>query len=182
MNEKRNGLIGGLILIIIGLFALVAQFVDLSAFGNIGLYFMAGLGAIFLLWGIVSREAGLIIPGGILSGLGWGIVLAAGPLGDRFNASEGGLFMLAFAGGWFAITLLTAIFTEETHWWALIPGSIMALVGLAVAYEGVFMAALELLGTIWPIFLIIAGIAVLFSVRRGKDDADEKAPKEALQE
>ncbi len=180
MKEKRNGLVGGVILIVIGLFALVAQFVDMSNFGNIGIYFMAALGAIFLLWGILTREAGLIIPGGIISGIGWGIALVAGPFADATEASEGGIFMLAFAAGWFAITILTAVFTKETHWWALIPGSIMALIGLAIAYEGVFATALELLGTIWPVFLIIAGIAVLFSVRR-TGRSEEEPPKEALQ-
>ena len=171
MNEKRNNLIGGLILVSIGLLALAGQFFEFTGAGNLPLYFMAGLGAIFLLWGILSREAGLIIPGGIISGIGWGIVLVAGNAPTGMD--EGGLFLLAFATGWVAITLLTAVFTEETHWWALIPGGIIGLTGLGVMYGGMFMNLLELLGQIWPVFLIILGVAVLFGTRRNK----EKEPK-----
>jgi hypothetical protein len=159
MNERRNNFIGGLILVLIGLVTLANQFVEIELLGNLALYFMAGLGAIFLLWGVLTREAGLIIPGGIISGIGWGIVLTAGSAGATHD--EGGLFMLAFAAGWAAITVLTAVFTAETHWWPLIPGGVMAFIGLAVLQQGIFMTALEWLGRGWPLILIVVGVTVL---------------------
>lgn len=177
MNEKRNSLVGGLILVTIGVLALIGQFANVNL-GNLPLYFVAGLGGLFLLWGLFTREGGLMIPGGILSGIGWGIVLITGPYAEATGTVQGGIFMLSFAAGWAIITLLTALFADETHWWALIPGSIMALIGMALLYEGVFADALALLGKIWPVFLIIAGISVLFSLRR----KSEKEPKSALEQ
>ena len=134
---------------------------------------MAGLGALFLLAGILTREAGWIIPGGIVSGIGWGIVLIAGPRQLVEGDAEGGLFMLAFAAGWASITLLTAIFTDETHWWALIPAAILALIGTAVLTGGIFMDILELAGKLWPLVLITIGIAILIGASKSRNGQEK---------
>ncbi len=181
MKQPSNtNLIGGLILIAIGLFALLTQVVSFDQFGfaNLGLYFVAGLGAIFMLAGIATREPGFFIPGGILSGIGWGIVLTAGSLGEASGIESGSLFMIAFGFGWFTIPLFTAIFTQETHWWPLIPGSIMILIGLAVGLEGVFLTLLTLLGRVWPLFLVFAGLAMLVGALRRSNN--EKTPEDLL--
>jgi len=176
MNDKRKNLIGGLILIALGTLALFNQFFEIPALENIAIGFVAILGAIFLAAGVIKREAGFLIPGGILSGIGWGIILIAGPWFQRFvhSQAEGGIFMLAFAAGWVSITIFTALFAEETHWWALIPGGIMALIGGALFFQGGFLTALELLGSWWPLILIVMGIVTLFSARKVQDK--EKDP------
>ena len=107
-----------------------------------------------------------MIPGGILSGIGWGAVLVTGPFADTGDV-EGGVFMLTFAAGWALITVLTAVFTNQTHWWPLIPGGIMALIGGGILFGGVFMQGLTLLGQIWPVFLILLGLFVLFQGIKG---------------
>jgi len=61
---------------------------------------------------------------------------------------------------------LTAVFTDETHWWALIPAGIIGLIGAAVLWDGLFMTTLQLLGKLWPLALIIAGLAILFEKKR----------------
>lgn len=168
VEKKRDGLVGGIILVVIGLIALVGQFVDLDGFPNLGLFIVPAIGVIFLLWGIISREAGSIIPGGIMSGIGLGIVLIAGPFEIASGENEGGIFMLSFALGWVLITVLTAVFTEETHWWALIPGAIMGLIGGTVLVGGVFETILSLLGDLWPLALIVIGGWILIQAMRGK--------------
>ncbi|MCB9445914.1 MAG: hypothetical protein H6669_16935 [Ardenticatenaceae bacterium] len=165
LKEKRNEWVGGLILIGLGLFFLVNQFIDFN-WDRVGVYFVPALGAIFLLAGILTRQAGLIIPGGIISGIGWGSVLVTGPFADRGDV-EGGVFMLTFAAGWALITVLTAVFTEKAHWWPLIPGGIMAIIGAGILFGGVFMQGLTLLGQIWPVFLILLGLYVLYHGMRG---------------
>lgn len=165
LNGKRNEWVGGLILIGLGLFFLANQFIDFN-WDRVGIYFVPALGAIFLLAGILTRQEGFIIPGGIISGIGWGSVLVTGPFADTGDV-EGGVFMLAFAAGWALITVLTAVFTHKTHWWPLIPGGIMAIIGAGILFGGIFMRGLTLLGQIWPVFLILLGLFVLFQGMKG---------------
>jgi hypothetical protein len=167
VEKKRDGLAGGLILVVIGLIALAGQFIELDSFPNLGLLIVPGIGALFLLWGILTREDGLIIPGGIMSGIGLGIVLITGPFEITNGENEGGVFMLSFALGWVLITVLTAVFTPETHWWALIPAGIMGLIGGSILVGGAFEALLTFLGTFWPVILIGLGIWILIQSFRG---------------
>ncbi len=180
VSKKGNGIVGGVMLILIGILAFAGQFITLP---NFGLFIVAGLGAIFLVWGILTRNGGLIIPGGILSGIGWGVVALSSNL-FAGSENEGGIFLIVFALGWFSITLLTAIFTDETHWWALIPGGIIGVVGLAVSYGGVFMNVLDAAGKFWPLILIALGVWALIGAFRPKEksledldiDLQEKTP------
>ena len=168
-HKSGNGVVGGIILILIGLLAFAGQFITLP---NFGLFIVAGLGAIFLVWGILTRNDGLIIPGGILSGIGWGIVAVSSNLFAGTDV-DGGVFLIIFALGWFSIPLLTAIFTDKTHWWALIPGAIIGVVGLAVSFGGVFMNVLEVAGKFWPLILIALGAWALIEAFRPKEKSPE---------
>lgn len=172
-NKKSEGLIGGVILISIGLIALLSQFFDFISWESFGIYIVLLLGLVFLAWGILKREAGLLIPGGILGSIGVGIVLLVNDMVPN-GLNEGGVFLIVFSFGWAAITLLSAIFTDDTQWWALIPGSIIGFVGLAVMFEGIFMNVLEAAAYLWPIVLIIVGLAVIWKARKAK----EKSPKD----
>lgn len=162
---KRAGTtVGGLILIVFGVLALIGQFVDFGE--TIGLLVLPLLSVVFIIAGIATRESGFFIPGGILAGLGLGTILLAGPYASRTGQDEGGIFLLAFAAGWVLIPLLSIIFSRgERHLWALIVAAILALVGTAVAYGGTALTVLETLGRWWPLFLIAGGIAILW--RRG---------------
>jgi hypothetical protein len=167
-EQKNNSWIGGLILIGIGALALVGQLAP-NFFGEeLGIYFVLALGLLFLVWGIAARNIGPLIPGGILSGIGLGIILV-----ESVNLPEGmddgGLFMLAFALGWGLITLLSAVVTAKTQWWPLIPGGIMALIGLAVLFGGAFMQMLQWMGFLWPVILIVLGLALIIGAQRTKD-------------
>ena len=159
-HAQRNRIISGLILILLGGLFLIDQFVQIPAMGNL---FLPGLGIVFLLWGIVTRSSGLLIPGGILTGIGTGVYLMnALPLeGD----AEPGVFLLAFGGGFILIMLLSAVFTRETHWWALIPGGILAAIGAALYMGGAALDVLQLIGKFWPVALILMGAWVIFRRR-----------------
>lgn len=173
MNEKRKDLTGGIILIAIGLLFLLGQLINLE---NWGLLLLPGLGALFLLWGIITRQSGLLIPGGILSGIGWGTYAIAGPWSLGQGLDDGGLFLIIFGAGFASITLFSAIFTKENHWWALIPGGIIAAVGASILFGGVFLDALEFVGRYWPIALILVGLYIIVQANR------EKTPKEKFGE
>ena len=157
-KKQHDHVVGGIILVGIGVIALISQFVDLSRLDQ---FILPGLGAAFLLWGIVQRKAGPLIPGGILMGIGLGSLVVANNTSDE----AGGLFLIIFASGWMLIALLSAIFTAETQWWALIPAGIIGFIGMAVSVGGVAMTMLATLGKLWPLILIGVGIYVLIRNR-----------------
>ncbi len=182
MNEKRNEWFVGVLLVAIGLIFLINQFFEIPIFENLVLFFLLGLGVVFLAWGVISRSAGLMIPGGILSGIGLGTVLVTN-VEDSAGDLDGALFMGAFALGWVIITVFTAVFTEETHWWPLIPAAIMGLISAALLVEGPFLVALEWVGKLWPLALIVGGIAVLLGARKmqsAKEKLADIPPAEEL--
>ena len=164
-SENRNRLVGGIALIILGLLALAAQFVEMEW---LGLLILPALGFIFLVWGILTRQSGLFIPAGILGGLGVGTLLVAGPFAGVAEDTQGGIFMLAFAAGWALIPIFSIIFTRERHLWALIPGGIMALIGIGLLFGGMAFTILEFLGVIWPVLLILGGLYLIFRRSEGK--------------
>ena len=166
MDKKRNEWIVGGLLIVIGLFFFLNEFFELPGLESLAIYFVLGLGLFFLAWGVLTRQAGLMIPGGILTGIGLGIALVAGPFEFEDGDLSGGVFMGAFALGWVLITLFTAVFSDETHWWPLIPAAIMAIISGALLVEGPFMVVLEWLGKLWPLALIVGGIAILIGARK----------------
>ena len=166
--EKKNShsfnhrLVGGIILILFGITVLLQQWFDIST------YAVLVLGCAMLVWGSVSHRSGWIIPGGVLSGIGLGILVMEGPWHFPVE-QQNGIFLLCFAMGWFLITLLTALFTC-TQWWALIPGGIMALIGgsLLVTKGAVRWEDLNL---VYAIILIFIGLILL--VYRGRSKKNE---------
>ena len=161
-----NNRVGGLVFIAIGALLFLARFVD------IGWFILPTLAAGFLIAGIVTRQAGWFIPAGILGGISGGIFLIESTnLVPNGADAEGGLFMLAFAAGWFSIVLLSKLFTNEPQWWALIPAGIMTLIGTAVLGVGLAGTALEILNYAWPLGLVLLGIWIIVSKRREGEES-----------
>jgi hypothetical protein len=180
MNAKRrNDLIGGLLLISIGALVLVAKYVDLPTIPNLGLLFLPALGALFMLAGILSRNEGLMVPGGIISGIGWGTYLVTGPFAWDPGAQQGGVFLLAFALGWFSITVMSALFAKKTVWGTLVPAAVLAAIGGALFFGGAFMDVLTVAGKLWPLALIIGGGAIIFKAARRMEGTEKAKVSEA---
>lgn len=74
-QEPRRGLVGGAILVVIGVIALVGRLVPETYGANFGSLILLGLAGVFLVAGIVTRESGWFVPTGILGGLGAGVAL-----------------------------------------------------------------------------------------------------------
>jgi len=169
LETKKNlhgnpGLGGGIALILIGAGLLLNQWLD------IGSYLVLLIGAGLLVWGAISRRSGLIIPGGVLSGIGLGILVTEGPWALP-AANPNGLFLICFALGWFLITLMTGLFTDCTLRWPVIPGGIMAIVGAAALWRGDPRFWQDYLGWMVSILLILLG--VYWIVRRGRPNRRE---------
>ena len=113
---RRNRNLGGAILIAIGGFMLVGQFMPSQTFGQ---YFLLALGVIFLAWGLAAGKPGLLIPGSILTGLGAGVYATVQYQAYLPAPADGAFVLLGLALGFAGVTLLSAVFAERTHWWAL---------------------------------------------------------------
>jgi hypothetical protein len=159
----------GVVLIVIGVVALIAT---LSRNEQIGLLFLPALGLIFLIWGIVVRNPGLLVPGGVLTGLGVGVLLAQ----DVFKTSDqqsGAVILISMGVGFLIITPLSLLVARRRQYWALVPGAILLLIGAAILVGGVALQVVQDIGMFWPLILIAAGVYVLWRAgfRRRKDDS-----------
>lgn len=163
-HTQRNRLIGGLVLVGIGLYLLAAQFIRAEWMGMI---ILPGLSVMFLAWGLFTRNAGLLVPGGILGGIALGTYLNSSMYNGDMSVSEGGVFLLAFAAGWALITLTSALI-GQLMLWPLIPGGILALIGLALMGGDTGLQILEWVGRLWPLGLIAGGLAILWRAWRSR--------------
>ncbi len=167
-----------MVIISVGVFLLLAQLVP-----DIGRWIPLLIGLIFLAAFVPQREYGFLIPGCILTGVGVGVVLA----GVVDNPWSGAAVLLSLAGGFIAIWVVSVLLRRVDRawprgssrdaaralWWPLIPGGILALIGLIALAEDGLASWYDVLRW-WPLLIIGVGIVVLVSalVRRG----DRRAP------
>ena len=164
-HSTRDWIIAGIALIAIGAVVFLAQ---ISNQPELSWVIVPVLGLIFLIWGLAARSIGLIIPGGILSGIGLGLYFMLQSGIDRPDASGAGIFLLCFAGGWAMISLLSLVTQEGFQWWPLIPGGIIGVIGLALLGGGFGQELLKVAGYAWPLILVGIGIYLLLRGRRDR--------------
>jgi hypothetical protein len=148
-RDREGRLWLGLILIGLGAIFLLDRVVP-----DIGAYLPLLVGLGFFVAFLATRAYGFLIPAGIVSGVGAGILL-------QQTYDQGGIFLLALGGGFVAIWLIGALFRlREHHWWPLIPGGILLTIGLVdLADESGPLS--ELLDIGWPILLVAVGLLVI---------------------
>lgn len=162
--KRKNGIVLGIILIILGLLFLAReiapqyfQFWDWP-------FIIIGLGGIFLLWAILSGTGGLAVPGSILAGIGsifyyqnltgnweswsyiWAIIpgfvgvgiIISGIIDRNYKeAFSGGLILLLISGIlFFAFGSAFGLPTEITMYWP----ALLILLGMVALVRAVFSA------------------------------------------
>jgi uncharacterized membrane protein (DUF485 family) len=160
-RRERNRYAGGIVLILLGVFLLVGQITS----WNVSWLGLAGLAAIFLVWGLIVRTFGLLIPGSILAGIALGAALTEEVFPVLTNEKSAGVFLLAFASGWGLMALLSIFTQGGFRWWPLIPGGIIALVGATLFAGPHGVVLLSYMNYLWPLVLIGLGIFVLLRRR-----------------
>ena len=111
--------------------------------------------AIFLIIGgaffaayLYRKDFGLLIPGGILLGLGAGTFAGQTRYAAGSNPTLWGLGL-----GFITIYVVSLIYERKNVWWPLIPGGILVLLGLP-RIRGV----VQYLFHNWPLILVLVGI------------------------
>lgn len=155
----RRRIATGLALIALGLVLYSLQFIDVVRPAMMLLL----IGGAFMAWYFYTREYGLLIPACILMGLGVGAVWT-----DSFWRA-GSSVQFGLGIGFLAIYIIALVYEGKTHWWPLIPGSILVISGLRV-----FDQVRDFLRTGWPLIIVFIGIMVLFGAlgkRTGKSES-----------
>jgi hypothetical protein len=151
----RDRVVFALILIVVGLAGLASQFLETTP--DLGGWVVLVIGLIFLGAFVYSRQYGFLVPGGIMTGLGAGILLEQSlTLSDE---ASGGVIVAGLAVGFLSIwgigTLAKAV---GNHPWPLIPGLILGMVGGALLLGGQAMALLDY----WGVVIIALGLVLLW--------------------
>jgi len=148
-RRDPGGLVAGLVIAGLGLFFLAGQLEP-----DIGRFVTLFMGLALLAVFVVRREYGFLVPGSILTGVGIGIALEPATSG----VTETGVMMLALAGGFLGIWVIGSLYRlPQNHWWPLIPGGILTLIGLVQLSRTDVDGALRL----WPVIFIILGALLL---------------------
>lgn len=166
MNTRN--LAPGVILIVLGALFLVVQLID------IGEAVVALIGSAFLGAYAFTRQYGFLVPGGIMTGLGFGIIWQG-----QAAPEEGGVVVIGLGVGFLSIYVIDLLVRRASAtWWPLIPGGILTTIGVLIEANRVeLLAELE---WAWPVILIVIGIIVLFAQMRPRDHAPaDTAPPDA---
>lgn len=153
---ERRGVVPGVVLIVLGVLFLIAQQTGIGAEGVV-----AAIGLAFLVAYVFSRNYGFIVPGGIMTGLGIGIIY-------EMRAHAGGAPVLLGLGfGFVSIYAIdAAVRRTSSGWWPLIPGGVLTVLGLVLAAGQ--SGLLGAIGRWWPAILILIGLYIVFRRRAGE--------------
>jgi len=153
-DRDGGGLAVGAAVIAIGVFLLLAQNVQ-----DFGTWIPLLVGLLFLAAGVRRRAYGLLVAGGVISGVGVGVVLQQA-VDDPW---DGAISLLSLAAGFASIWVLGRLLRiPENHPWPLIPAAIIAIIA------GLQLTEAELGGAIewWPLIIIAIGLLIIMSALR----------------
>jgi hypothetical protein len=153
-RHRRSQIAAGAALVVIGLVALALQYFEGP--GRAVVLVLAG--GSFVATYFYSEIYGLLIPGGILSGLGLGM------LGEWWGVSVRDPNAVGLGIGFVAIYLIERVYRHRAHWWPLIPGVILVGSGLGAHFGDVG----QILWRWSPAILVALGIVlVVRAITRG---------------
>ena len=153
MNDNVRGARAwtpGVLLIALGLLLLAGQWFAWDA-GPIAL---AVIGGFFLAMYATTRGYGFLIPAFIFGGLAAGVGLE-----DAVPETNGGAVVLGLGFAFLGIYVMNVVLARPAAWWPLIPGVILGTVGVSQIFGGT--EAARVLGQLWPVALILAGLALI---------------------
>ncbi len=151
----RDRMAVAVILIVVGVAGLATQVLDLTA--DLGGLVVTVIGVGFLVAFAFTRQYGYLVPGGIMTGLGAGLIASQSlTLADE---QTGGTIVLGLGLGFLSIWVIGAIaHVDRHHWWPVIPGGILTVVGAALLIGGQAVNLLDY----WGVVIVAIGLIVLW--------------------
>jgi hypothetical protein len=154
----RDSIVFAVVLIVVGIVGLVSQFAELPP--NTGGLVVLIIGLGFLAAFAARRQYGFLVPGGIMTGLGAGIVASESL--TFTDEQTGGVVVLGLGLGFVAIWAIGAIVRVVGHHpWPLVPGGILTVISATLLIGG---QAVDLLDY-WGVVIIALGLVVLWRAR-----------------
>ena len=168
-RNRRNGIVGGVILILLGLLFLASElFPQTFTFWDWP-FIIIGLGGVFVLWAILAGSGGLAVPGAILAGIG-GIFYYQNLTGDW----ESWTYIWALIPGFVGLGVILSGIIDGNFKEAFSGGlTLLVISGILFFAFGSFFGLEHDLIQYWPVLLIVLGlialVRVIFTGRKGKD-------------
>jgi hypothetical protein len=146
----------GAALVVIGVVAFALQY--FQGPGRAVVLLLAG--GSFVAAYFFSDIYGLLVPGGILVGLG------LGSLGEWWGVSVRDPNAAGLGIGFVAIYVIERLYRRRAHWWPLIPGFILIVSGFGARFGDVG----HILWRSLPAILIVLGVVLVVRAMRGGTD------------
>jgi hypothetical protein len=157
-SPTKSRLTTGVMLILLGL-----ALYSLRQFGGVGRSIvLIGCGAVFVAGYLYTRAYMLLVTGCIVFGLGFG------NLGKAKAYFLGDFTFVGLGIGFILIWLIALLYQRRSHWWPLVPGVILILLG----FETWGRVWRYLFSDGWPLILVIVGaLIVLGALGRSRKPA-----------
>jgi hypothetical protein len=158
MNRRaRGGVAAGVVLVLLGVWFLIVQFVPWLEGWFSWPMIIIGVGALLLVFGLLGGEPGMAVPAFVVGGIGC-LLFWQNATGNWESWSYAWALIPCFVG---VGTLFSGILGRDGEQirggaWLLLIGAIL------FAVFGSFFGALGFLGKYWPALLILLGVLSLF--------------------
>jgi len=163
--HKRKSIIGGIILIAVGVFILLAQAIPgFASFLDISLHWpfiFVAIGGLFLISAFLG-SAELAIPGSIITGLG--LIFYYQNISGNWASWA---YVWALIPGFVGLGMIITGLLDKTKANEMKEGKRLFLISCALFLVFAFFFNFSsTVGQFWPVLLIIAGLWILFKNRR----------------
>ena len=159
MNKRRRtGLVGGLILILLGIWFLAMQLVpELQTLIDIELswpLFVIGAGVVLLILGLLTGEPGMAVPACIVGGIGV-LLYYQNETGDWASWAYAWTLIPGFAG---VGAILAGLLGDKPKQSVRDGVNLILISAVMFVIFSSFLGGQNLLGPYWPVLLILLGL------------------------